>query len=74
MEVPPIVAEEPLQTMLALPGVGVGNAFTVILTESFLAQPVEVRVAVNLYVVVVVGLTVALEEVELNPLGFEDQL
>ena len=56
------------------PALGVGSGLTVMVTESILLQPVAVMVSVNIYLVVVVGLTVGLALVEVYPDGLEVQL
>jgi hypothetical protein len=66
--VAPIVVEDPVQIVFAEPAAATGNEFTVTVTEFELTQPLEL-VSVTVYVVVVVGLTVGLAEVELNPEG-----
>jgi hypothetical protein len=53
---------------LAEPAAATGKEFTVTVTELELTQPFEL-VSVTVYVVVVVGLTVGLADVELNPEG-----
>ena len=60
----PMLVEEPLHIDVADPTVGVGNGFTVILTESDAEQPVAVIVSVTVYIVVTVGLTEGLLLVE----------
>jgi hypothetical protein len=65
----PIVAELPAQTELLLPALAEGSELTVIVTELELVQPVAVTFSVNVYVVVVEGLTVALDDEELKPEG-----
>ena len=47
-----------------LPALAEGEGFTLIVTEFELEQPVAVIVSVTVYVVVVVGLTVGLADVE----------
>ena len=45
-----------------------------IFTESDFEHPVDVMLSVTLYVVVIVGLTLGFDVVEVNPLGLEVQL
>ena len=73
--VAPSVAEVvPQESNWLLPAAEVEGILTVTFTESDFEHPVAVIVSVNLYVVVDEGLTLALEEVEVNPLGLEVQL
>jgi hypothetical protein len=65
----PIEIEDPEQMDVFAMVVAAGKAFTVMVTALELLHPVEVLVSVNVYVVVIVGLTVGLEEVEENPEG-----
>ena len=67
----PIVVLPPLQIILLEPTFTVGKGFTVTVTESAFEQPVAEMVCVKIYLVVVVGATLGLAEVEVNPLGFE---
>jgi hypothetical protein len=60
----------PVQIVAAEPALAVGIAFTVTTTEFELVHPFNPgKVSVTVYVVVIVGLTFALEFVELNPAG-----
>ena len=60
--------DAPLQIVALDPAAAVGNGFTVTVTLFDLLQPVAVIVSVTVYVVVVVGLAVGLDTVELlNP-------
>ena len=63
--------ELPPQMDLSPPAFATGVGFTVITTVSLSVH--EPTVAVTKYVVVVVGLTVGLALVEVNPLGDEVQ-
>ena len=62
------------QTLVAPIREGAGLGFTVIFTESFAEHPLAVMVCVNVYVVVVVGLTLGLLLVEVYPEGLLVQL
>ena len=66
--------EEPLQIAEALATLADGKGFTVIVTESFLVQPVAVIFSTSVYVVVVDGFTLGLLLVEVNPEGLLVQL
>ena len=70
----PIWMDPPEQMLLLEPTEAVGSGLTVMVTESILLQPVAVMVSVNIYLVVVVGLTVGLALVEVYPDGLEVQL
>ena len=65
--------DEPAQTEAFVPALLVENELTVIITELVLVHPVALTVSVNEYVVVAVGDTEGLEEVEVKPDGFETQ-
>ena len=65
----PMVVEVPLQIDLAEPALALGNGLTVTVTVFDLLQPVAVIVSTKVYVVVTVGLTFGLLEVEVNPEG-----
>ena len=69
-----MLVDVPLQIDVAVPTVAEGREFTVIFIESVLLQPVELMVSVNLYIVVIVGLTEGLLLVEVNPEGLLVQL
>ena len=58
----------PVQIAVLAITVAEGSGFTVIVTESDFAQPLEL-VSVRIYVVVMVGLTEGLATVEVNPVG-----
>ena len=73
MAAAPIVIGDPLQIELGLPALAAGSAFTVIITELELVQPVAVMVSVMVYVVVTVGETDGLAVVEVNPAGDDTQ-
>ena len=66
--------DPPEQMLLFEPTEADGFGLTVMVTESILLQPVAVMVSVNIYFVVVVGLTVGLALVEVYPDGLEVQL
>jgi len=57
--------DAPLQIVALEPAAAVGNGFTVTVTELDLLQPVDVIVSVTVYVVVVVGLALGFDTVEL---------
>ena len=65
----PIEIEAPMQILLFAIVAAAGSGFTVMVTELVLVQPVAVMVSVRVYVVVVVGDTVGLADVEVNPEG-----
>lgn len=60
----------PSHIVCAEPALAVGSGFTVMVTESVSEHPV-VFVATSLYVVVAVGVTVGLEELEVKPVGLD---
>ena len=64
----------PLHTDASEPALSTGTAFTVMTTVLVEVHPDDVIFSVNEYVVVVVGLTLGLALVEVNPLGEEVQL
>ena len=74
VELAPILVDDPLQIAVADTTVADGKGLTVIFTESDLLQPVAVIVSVTVYVVVVLGETLGLLLVDVNPLGLEVQL
>ena len=60
--------DAPLQIVALDPAAAVGNGFTVTVTLLDLLHPVAVMVSVTVYVIVLVGLAVGLDAVELlNP-------
>jgi len=63
--VDPMLVEAPLHIVALEPAAAVGNGLTVTVTELDLLQPVAVIVSVTVYVVVLVGLAVGLDTVEL---------
>ena len=76
----PVTAAAPIcvlafrQISLSVPATAAGNGFTVTTTLCVLVQPVAVMVSTTVYVVVTVGETVGLAEVEVNPAGEDVQL
>jgi hypothetical protein len=64
-----MVADFPLHIAVFEPAAAAGNGFTVTVTLLDNLQPVDVIVSVSVYIVVAVGETVALEELEVNPDG-----
>jgi hypothetical protein len=61
--------EFPVQIGALAITVAAGKGLTVTVTELVLKQPVAVIVSVRVYIVVVEGETVGLEDVEVNPAG-----
>ena len=60
--------DAPLQIVALDPAAAVGNGFTVTVTLLDLLHPVAVMVSVTVYVIVLVGLALGLDTVELlNP-------
>ena len=66
--------EEPLQIDAEPDIAAVGFAPTVITTLLLFVQPVAVIFSVKVYVVVTVGVTDGLADVDVNPEGFDIQL
>jgi hypothetical protein len=66
--VAPMALELPLHVAVLEITAAAGSAFTVIVTEFDLTQPL-LFVSVRVYVVVTVGLTEGFDEVEVNPEG-----
>ena len=69
MEVDPIETALPIQSPVLAITLAAGNGFTVMVTELDLVQPVASLVSVSVYMVVMVGLTVGLEDVDPKPEG-----
>ena len=64
----PMFVDAPLQIVAFDPAAAIGNGFTVTVTLLDLLQPVAVIVSVTVYVIVLVGLALGLDTVELlNP-------
>lgn len=72
-EAEPMVVDPPAHITLFIPAVLAGNGLTVTTTVFVFTQPVAVMVSVSEYVVVTVGETVGLDDVEVKPAGDDVQ-